>query len=145
MTRRPHRPDRFDEGGIIGGRAAPAPPPTADLPLFAPEPPAARVNDPETSKAAAEDNRPRRPSQRHAILLAFTGPAEGLTAREATAIGAPDALCGWKRVSELAALGYLADSGERRTDGSGSAQTVYELTPAGYAYARTLADGGTTR
>lgn len=102
-------------------------------------PPAARRTDPETSKKAARNGAPRRGTQAATLLSTFAHPsvgADGLTSYEAgdrSGLMAKTGCCYWKRVSELAANGYITATGEKRLMPTGEEQTVYAITPAGHA------------
>jgi hypothetical protein len=99
----------------------------------------ARRADPITSHLAARQLSDKATMLR-ALLSAYLD-ADGLTADEATIAadyGPSDGA--WKRISDLAALGLIADTGERRQGLSGREQIVRAITHDGVV---ALAKGGT--
>ena len=87
-----------------------------DLPLF-------RATDPDTSRNAV----PRRGSQAMQILALYAN--RDLTDEKAVELSGLNG--GWKRCSDLRSLGFIADTGERRTLSSGKQGMVCAITPAG--------------
>lgn len=80
----------------------------------------------DTSKAAADAMRPSQPRLRQLVLdtLAVAGP---LTADEVADHLRIDRLSIRPRLSELAALGKVQDTGERRKNKSGKSAVVWSL------------------
>lgn len=93
-----------------------------------------RTTDPETSAMGGEDVRIRAGSQQYRFLKQFNKvPVRGHTSAEAANrldLFRPG-VCYWKRISELAAFGYLRAAGTREDPFTGSQQTVYRITDAG--------------
>ena len=87
-----------------------------DLPLF-------RATDPDTSRQAV----PRRGSQALRILALYE--YADLTDEQAVQISG--LVGGWKRCSDLRNLGFISDTGERRTLASGKQGMICAITPAG--------------
>ena len=87
-----------------------------DLPLF-------RASDPDTSRQAV----PRRGSQAMSILSLYL--KGNLTDEQAVEVSG--FVGGWKRCSDLRNLGFITDTGERRTLSSGKQGMVCAITPAG--------------
>jgi hypothetical protein len=81
------------------------------------EPIVARRGDPVTSKLAAGETKAKRATQRMQLLAvyAFT-PLQTFTDRQAS-MGAGLVHGGWKRCSELRALGWIAPVSNTRQDG----------------------------
>ena len=90
-----------------------------------------RNTDPDTSRDAAPKTRSLTDDHMH--LLTIYKRHGGLTADEAGGLcGMVERrACYWKRISELAALGYLVDTGERRMGLAGKLQMVRTITEAG--------------
>ena len=87
-----------------------------DLPLF-------RATDPDTSRNAI----PRRGSQAMSILgLYLRGDLTDEQAVEVSGL-----VGGWKRCSDLRRLGFIRDTGDRRTTQGGCKAMVCAITPAG--------------
>lgn len=104
-------------------------------------------DSPSTSATAAERVRRREggdiatftaKSQKAKLLHAYAGHTDprGMHAGEArVAAGLSLRSCFWKRVSELAQVGYIEPTGEERMDrDSGSDRIVYRVTGAGLDY-----------
>ena len=90
----------------------------------------ARRTDPDTSHAAAAQLSAKDHMMRR--LLAAYLAAGDLSTDEAVSRAGYTARDGaWKRVSDLAGLGYLIETGERRTGSSGRKQLVRRITDAG--------------
>jgi hypothetical protein len=87
-----------------------------DLPLF-------RVTDPDTSRNAV----PRRGSQAMTILRLF----EYADLTDEQAVELTGLVGGWKRCSDLRRLGFIKDTGDRRTTQGGCKAMVCAITPAG--------------
>ena len=87
-----------------------------DLPLF-------RATDPDTSRNAV----PRRGSQAMSILSLYLH--GDLTDEQAVEVSG--FVGGWKRCSDLRRLGYIRDTGDRRTTQGGCKAMVCAITPAG--------------
>ncbi|CAB5218072.1 hypothetical protein UFOVP209_49 [uncultured Caudovirales phage] len=106
--------------------------------LFDPivEIPDARASDPTTSHNAARSVQVRKNSQKHELLAVFARPEHrftGLTSWEAgelSGLAARPGCCYWKRVSELAADGYLEAIGTRLAP-TNEEQRVYRITNLG--------------
>lgn len=98
-----------------------------------------RNTDPDTSKDAAPKTRSL--TDDHMQLLTIYKRHGGLTADEAGGLcGMVERrACYWKRISELAALGYLVDTGERRIGLAGKLQMVRSITEAGVGAANGFA------
>lgn len=91
----------------------------------------ARTGDPRTSHAAARRLAARETMLRR-LLAEFARYPDGLTAEEAAAFaGYTPADGAWKRVSDLALAGWIADTGRNRTASSGRDQIVRRITDAG--------------
>jgi hypothetical protein len=103
--------------------------PASDIPASTPH---ARLTDPSTSHEAGADSRGRM-TQRSRILRAFHlyGP---MTAREASAQA--DVNEGWKRVSDLRVLGFIAAVSEKVDPSTGKRVAVFQITPRGDAHLR---------
>lgn len=91
----------------------------------------ARRTDPETSHESA-----RRLSDKsvmiRALLRTFDAWPTGLTAEEAAAFaGYAPAAGAWKRVSDLAAFGWIEDTGRTRIATTGRPQVVRAITDEG--------------
>lgn len=93
----------------------------------------ARTTDPDTSQAAAHEIGDSRQTMIRHLLRAYSiRPSTGLTAEEAADWCRYTAESGaWKRVSDLAQLGWIEDTGSRRTARSGRGQMVRRITLAG--------------
>lgn len=93
----------------------------------------ARNTDPTTSHMAGASVEASRVTNRDRMLMTYEGNAHGLTADEAGAAADLLHTCYWKRVSELAALGYIEPSEHdaMRPGRSGRYQRVLFLTDAG--------------
>ena len=87
-----------------------------DLPLF-------RATDPDTSRNAV----PRRGSQAMNILSLYLH--GDLTDEQAVEVSG--FVGGWKRCSDLRRLGYIKDTGDRRTTQGGCKAMVCAITSAG--------------
>ena len=106
--------------------------------LFDPiiEPPMARNTDPATSHNGARSVTIRKNSQKHELLAVFARTEHrftGLTswdAGELSGLADRPGCCYWKRISELAADGYLEPIGTRRV-ATGEEQRVYRITDKG--------------
>jgi hypothetical protein len=95
--------------------------------------PNARATDPDTSKTAAVPTFTRKAQT--TLLLRTYANGYGMTAEEAGVLSglADDPLCGyWKRVSDLARVGFIAPTGEKRPSKAGRQQRVLKITDAGY-------------
>lgn len=102
------------------------------------EPPLVRNSDPETSRSGAADVKLRAGSQKARLLDAFAH-AVDLTSEEAgkaTGLADKPGCCYWHRVSDLAAAGLIAPTGETREASTGSHQQVYRITSKGLAVTR---------
>lgn len=83
----------------------------------------ARRTDPWTSHAAATASRPTAQTHRDALMRVYESHPDGLTDEEA-AQKAGITAGGWKRCSELRALGLIRDTGQVRPGSSGRACIV---------------------
>lgn len=108
-----------------------------------------RRTDPGTAHSAGASSRLRAGSQRHRLLAAFALVASeasygarklgDLTSDEAHELTVlPATACYWKRVSELAAAGYVEPSGATRKGRAGELQTCYRITDHGRTALRAL-------
>lgn len=89
----------------------------------------ARRGDPDTSHAAASELSDKTTMMRR-LLAVHVGP--GLTSEEASWVCGYTAEDGaWKRVSDLAVLGLITDTGVRRFGSSGRRQMVRRVTEEG--------------
>jgi hypothetical protein len=96
----------------------------------------ARTTDPDTSHEAAAKLTPRSTMMAR-LLSAFLDCDRN--ADEATeAAGYSPADGAWKRISDLAAVGWIADTGERREGRSGRRQIVWYITDDGMRAAAAL-------
>lgn len=97
-----------------------------DLPLF-------RIDDPDTSRAAAKDVKPRQGSQVWTLLEQYNNHRLGLTDEEAGVFSglAQRRACYWKRCSDLRNLGLIEDCKVRRAGTSGSLMMVCVITVKG--------------
>ncbi len=96
-------------------------------------PPAAhaRTHDPDTSHEAAESISPRLRALQARVLAYAASEPDGFTDRDLEA-AMGDSGSTWRtRRSELAAKGYIRDSGERRTHGTGRRHIVWIITSEG--------------
>lgn len=102
--------------------------------------PAARFTDPATSHQAAHTARHRAADRRRAVLLAHDAAGEhGLTGEElATATGEDYSVIGPRRPA-LVAAGWLAPTGQQRTNSRGNAMDVFAITAAGRMEAARMA------
>jgi len=106
-----------------------------DWGLFAP---AARTTDPQTSKRAERDVRPRRGSQALKLLRAYLetdGTLGGLTDEQAARYAGLGAGA-WKRCSDLRRAGYIEPTGQTTLSSFGSAVQVCRITASGIARAQ---------
>ena len=100
------------------------------------ETPAARASDPTTSHDAARSVQVRKNTQKYELLAVFALAEHrftGLTswdAGELSGLSARPGCCYWKRISELAADGFLQAIGTRRV-ATNEEQRVYRITEAG--------------
>lgn len=104
----------------------------------------ARRTDPATSHTAGGASSLRAGSQRARLLHAFTTTVHAdLTADEAHALTAiPATACYWKRISELAAGGFIEPAGKTRAGRAGEQQTAYRITDRGRAALHALWEAG---
>lgn len=97
--------------------------------------PAARLDDPFTSKLAASHAQRRMGGQK-ALLLGAFAKTENLTSEEAAQLaGVNMRSAWWKRVSELHQAGLIVFTGSTRVSSLGEHQRVYAITEAGRALA----------
>jgi len=94
--------------------------------LFDPVPQNYRNTDPDTSRAAAAD-KPVRLTDRERALALHRAHPDGLTDFELADLMDRQQTSAGKRRGELAALGYIRDSGRRRPAPSGSKAIVWEI------------------
>ena len=99
--------------------------------------PLTRSNDHPTSYRAAEQVKPRRINQTLRLLCAYRSHTD-LTAEEASVISKLEKSCYWKRVGELLAANYIAETGHARKASTGSDQRVCKITPQGIALLASL-------
>lgn len=123
---------RFDEWAEAkaGPRPAPASPRRR---LDEPREGMARRTDPETSRRAARDVKPRSGTQRGRLLavIANSGP-QGMTSEEASeAAGVSFSRSSGPRIAELLREGYIRDTGQTRPGSLGSDQRVLVATDKG--------------
>lgn len=90
-----------------------------------------RRTDPDTSRTAAERARPRRDTDRLAVLRVHQANPSGLTDFELAALLGRQQTSVGKRRGELRDAGLICDSGERRPAPSGSPAVVWALTVEG--------------
>lgn len=93
--------------------------------------PSARGADPWTSHVAAASVRGAAVTQRQMLLETYEANPAGLTDEEACALAAIPG--GWKRCSELRALGLIRDTGLTRAGTSGRMGRVCAATTGGIA------------
>lgn len=96
-----------------------------DWGLFAP---AARTSDPETSKKAEAQVRPRRGSQAMRLLQVYAelGPLTDEVATQKAGL-----VNGWKRCSDLRNAGYIKPTGQLSTSSMGAQVQVCAITDLG--------------
>lgn len=100
------------------------------LPLFSLDPRThARTDDPDTSRAAAHALGDQAARMRRLLAAFAVGPMTAEEAADAAGFGPEEGA--WKRVSDLARLGLIADTPQRRTGRSGRAQIVRAITADG--------------
>lgn len=97
-----------------------------------------RNTDPDTSHKGEKDVALRADTQKYDLLDAFERYGPTMMSEEAARLAGISALsCYWKRCSELCLdMGYLEDTGNRKTGRSGSERIVYTITPRGSAALR---------
>jgi hypothetical protein len=103
--------------------------------LFAPHT-RARVTDPGTSFAAARQVAPKMTALRRVVLLHFAR-LRTMTDLDLESLCSDHGSTYRTRRSELAAMGYIADSGERRMQ-RGSNRVLWTITPDGITAAKVL-------
>jgi hypothetical protein len=91
--------------------------------------PNVRATDPETSRAAAEDNAPRAPRHRDLALKVLRAHPSGLTDFELAVMTGISQTSIGKRRGELRDIGVVEDSGVRRPSPSGSSAIVWRVVP----------------
>ena len=102
--------------------------------IFEAAPGAARRNDPDTSKAAAEAVAPRSGTQRRRVLDALVRfHRQGMTDAELATFLAMHPGSAAKRRGELADVGLVEDCGERRLTPHGCNAIVWKPTAEGHA------------
>ena len=102
--------------------------------IFDAAPGAVRASDPATSKAAAESVAPRSGTQRYRVLNALVRfHRQGMTDAELATFLAMHPGSAAKRRGELADVGLVEDSGERRETPHGCMAIVWKPTAAGFS------------
>jgi hypothetical protein len=99
--------------------------------------PLTRSPDHPTSRRAAEQVKPRRINQTVRLLVAYSSHTD-LTAEEASIACNLEKSCYWKRVGELVAAGYIAETGHARKASTGSDQRVCRITYNGRIFLESL-------
>jgi hypothetical protein len=99
--------------------------------------PLTRSPDHPTSRRAAEQVKPRRINQTVRLLVAYSSHTD-LTAEEASIACNLEKSCYWKRVGELVAAGYIAETGHARKATTGSDQRVCKITYNGRIFLESL-------
>ena len=99
--------------------------------------PITRSPDHPTSLQGAKQVKTRRINQTVRLLVAYSLHTD-LTAEEASIACNLEKSCYWKRVGELVAAGYIAETGHARKATTGSDQRVCKITPQGIALLASL-------
>lgn len=105
-----------------------------DLSLWGPPAPRelARLEDPDTSHAAARALAGKAGTMRRRLLAVYVKAPGGLTAEEAADRAGFDPAEGpWKRVSDLTNMDLIRPTGKTRAASSGRQQRVLRITDAG--------------
>ena len=99
--------------------------------------PITRSPDHPTSLQGAKQVKARRINQTLRLLCAYRSHTD-LTAEEASIACNLEKSCYWKRVGELVAAGYIAETGHARKATTGSDQRVCRITYNGTAFLASL-------